>query len=332
MNNRLSGLDGLRGIAALSVLGFHASGGNGNGFLAVDLFFMLSGYVMARTFEGRLGHGLTAFGFMKKRYARLWPTLAICGLLAAPLFLRQFGIEAWPFVVANLLLIPTMRVNRIYPLNGPTWSILLELIANALHGIVLHRMSRRSLAMVAAVALACFAALSGMAGTTNLGPTPDLFIAGIPRLIFSYSTGILLFRCWQDRPPININPWLTYLLMPAVFVTSEITGVHPWGLDLLFVAVGCPLMMAGALRPIRFEREARWLGSISFPLYAVHTPIFGYAELLGLNRGVTGVASILAAAGLAKLLDRRSTGALPMTSLSDGVSPDAPSAVATQMA
>ena len=91
---RLSGLDVLRGIAALWVLHYHTikvvlDGHNfgSRGYLAVDFFFMLSGYVMARSYEDKFRQGYGLKSFFTARYRRVWPTMAIGGLISAPMLM-----------------------------------------------------------------------------------------------------------------------------------------------------------------------------------------------------------------------------------------------------
>lgn len=298
-SNRLEGLDGLRGIAALCVLLYHAFHiPPGSAFLAVDLFFMLSGYVMARTYEARMDAGLGPVGFLHLRLKRLWPTMFAAGLLATPLFLWRFGLEAWPIVLANLLLIPTPAMERVFPLNGPAWSIFYELVANVAHALVLHRISTRGLVVMALAALACFAAYAAQAGTTGLGAVPISMAGGFPRVAFSYLVGIVLFRQWRDEPSIAVSPMFAFLAMPIYFGLTAALQTSVWFVDLLFVAVACPLIMAGGLRARRCWRLAHWAGALSFPVYAFHAPVLRAFETAGLSR-LWGVPLTLAIAALA---------------------------------
>src|SRR3954471_17744990 len=108
---RLAGLDGLRGIAAFSILIYHvipvaAGEWRGNAYLAVDFFFMLSGYVMARTYEARLADGLPPAAFIAARFRRLWPTMFVAGMLGLPGFFIVYGVDQLPCALAGLLLVP----------------------------------------------------------------------------------------------------------------------------------------------------------------------------------------------------------------------------------
>ncbi len=144
---RLHGLDGLRGVAALCVLVYHTAPFKfHNAFLAVDFFFMLSGYVMARSYETAFATGLTPAGFLGIRLRRLFPTMFVASMIGLPFLYTLLPPGTfWPVAIANLLLIPYPQQNRAYPLNGPAWSILFELLGNALHSLLLWRLTTRQL-------------------------------------------------------------------------------------------------------------------------------------------------------------------------------------------
>ena len=77
---KIPGLDGLRGIAIIGVIGYHlAPGIFPGGFLGVNLFFVLSGYLMAVTSRrSQAGEGFHALAFYRRRAARIYPALALC--------------------------------------------------------------------------------------------------------------------------------------------------------------------------------------------------------------------------------------------------------------
>ena len=134
---RIEGLDALRGIAAVLVLLFHVEFVFGlpphfqRAYLSVDFYFLLSGAVMARQYEGRFPHAPT---FVRMRLRRLWPTIALGGLLGALVFASQMPpLGAVVACLMGLLLVPWLGSDKgLFPLNPPTWSILFELLANAL--------------------------------------------------------------------------------------------------------------------------------------------------------------------------------------------------------
>ncbi|MEO6718204.1 MAG: acyltransferase [Novosphingobium sp.] len=310
---RLEGLDGLRGIAALCVLWFHATGVlhpdwgiAGKGYLAVDFFFMLSGYVMARTYEHRFAEGYTARRFMVARYRKLWPFMALGALLGAPVvwLMLEDHVQALKIVAANVLLIPTIGYNSLYPVNNAAWSILVELSANLIHGLILWCLPTRVLATLLLVLTPLLCWIAAAYGSLAVGLETTTIGAGLAKGLMSYGVGIILWRWWQDRPTIRINPALAFAAMPLLILL--VPGLHEqaWGYDVGFVLLACPLMLAGGLACRRVNGVIRWLGLISFPLYAVNLPIMVWANGLGFGAPI----AVAGALALASYLALRSSG------------------------
>jgi peptidoglycan/LPS O-acetylase OafA/YrhL len=292
---RLHGLDALRGIAALCVLGVHAQGVFGGypgwfskGYLAVDFFLMLSGYLMARTSEPRLAAGLSPVRFMAARYRRFWPMMALGSLIGVPyLWVRAGDIGHFiPVLFANFLLIPWPLGRLMFALNIPAWTVFFELLANATHVLALHRLRTRTIAVLALVLLAVAIVVARSFGTFDLGARPDTFFAGFPRIFLAYLIGILLQR-WglAIRGPIVFGSmaaigWLAMIIMPIAIVGSWYTGFKDWSFDLAFVMIVCPFTILGGLLLSRPTRLGWLSGAISFPLFAVHMPVLeGMREL-----------------------------------------------------
>jgi peptidoglycan/LPS O-acetylase OafA/YrhL len=280
--HRLTGFDGLRAIAALSVLFFHVltwqSGvQRGNAYLAVDFFFMLSGYVMARTYEHKLAGTMATATFLYGRFCRFWPTMFVAGLIGLPWFLTSYGMDQWAVAALNLLLIPTFQCVRLYPLNSPAWSILLELFANMLHALVLRRLSTTSLVITVTLMAPLFA-MAASRVSFDIGAVTAAFVPALMRVTFSYLIGIILWRWWRDRPTIAVPPVVALLIMPLFFGMTTWLDVASWQSGFLFVLLACPIMLAGGLRwsgppQGRAGRLMTLGGAMSFPIYALHSPI-----------------------------------------------------------
>lgn len=300
---RLHGLDALRGIAALCVLVYHAGRfTDSNAYLAVDFFFMLSGYVMARTYEGKLASGMRPAAFVGARIGKLWPTMFFASLVALPwLYSYLEPSQFWPVALANLLLIPTPIANRVYLLNQPAWSIFFELVANLVHALVLWRLSTRQLTLLLVPTVALLA-WQASHYTLNLGASPVTFLGGIPRVLTSYIIGIVLWRWWRDKPTLAVSRHFTLLAMPLFFIGGGLVPQQSWQSDLLFVLVLCPMLVAGGLKIERPGPLLLFAGAISFPLYAVHGPMIQLARVLGLNLWLGAACSIAAAWGLVRLV------------------------------
>ena len=281
---RLPLLDGLRGIAAIAVVFHHEPGIYGShglfprAYLAVDFFFMLSGFVLTLAYERRLQSGLTSLAFMRLRIARLWPVLAVGIIIAG---LGKWGIaRSWlPLtdMCMGLLLIPVLSGNnRLYQLNGPQWSISFELIANAAHALVLRRLSNGAL-LILALGFGFLLAFQGWHwGSLASGDVVHNWWGGFARVGFSYCVGIWLGRrfCGYPAPPIAWG--FAALPLPFILLTAPLWPFSRFAGDCLAVFVVMPpaLWIAAHARvPVWARPALGWLGQISYPIYALHAPV-----------------------------------------------------------
>ena len=299
---RLPGLEALRCVAAFCVLLLHARavfGGAfifGRGYLGVDFFLMLSGYLMARVQEPRLAAGLAPGSFMAKRYRRLWPMMAAGGLIGMPLlFVQSPGPGQFAVVAAvNMALLPVWGQTFVFPLNIPAWTIFGQIVCEGSHVAVLRRL-RGWLLPAVIVALGAATAFCGAwHGSLDVGAKPETLGAGLVRCLFAYSVGMGLARWWGEEPPIPVPPLLALVVMPAVIAGSWALHVNGWWCDWLFVVLVCPVMLAGGLRLRRFRRQAGWLGQLSVPLFALQMPVLqGMHELgFGYWHGLAGAVAM----------------------------------------
>jgi peptidoglycan/LPS O-acetylase OafA/YrhL len=164
----------LRGLAALAVVLFHASPIFGrqmapSGYLAVDLFFILSGFVIAHVYDPRFAAGLTARSFILARMARFWPLFALGTVIGAGWTLLENVVsppaalsisETLGISALSLLYIPRITGADLFPLNVPAWSLFFELIVNAAFAIFFAASRTRWLLVVIAVAGAVVACLA----------------------------------------------------------------------------------------------------------------------------------------------------------------------------
>ena len=310
-------LDALRGIAALIVLCYHLYEGFGyevaagtgiytqpidHGYLAVDFFFLLSGFVIGYAYDHRWRQGLTPRTFALRRLVRLHPMViagAVLGLIA---FLLQGGTNwqgeqagaLWVTTafVAALLLMPLwpgfggdVRGNgEMYPLNGPHWSLFFEYIGNVLYALLLRRLPTRWLAVLT-VASGCalgYAVLRqgylGMGWTLADGG----FWWGSVRMLFPYCLGMLMARQFMRRERTLLPFRRTFLLTAAaLLITLPVpfvgTPQQPWqnGLYIMvLLTVVFPLVVwCAACAGTSSDRAATLLGDLSYPLYTVHYPL-----------------------------------------------------------
>jgi len=279
---RLEGLDLLRGMAALMVVFLHLPIANTlqnwpffKSYLAVDLFFMLSGYVLTRTYHPRFVAGLGAGRFMAKRVRRLWPVIAIGTVLGLVSQLTFRPLEDGLLLFAlQLAIIPYFAGTAVFPLNGAIWSIFFELFANLVHGTVLWRLSRAALLRLAAAMIVITILAAEAFGNFDVGSYASNFAFGFPRVLLSYSAGCWLYLTFRDQPPFRVSAWVAPIALISFVIVGWGMGLTGWLFDLLFVVVLCPLVILAGLGETGHMRKLGAIaGDLSFPLYAVHVPI-----------------------------------------------------------
>lgn len=319
-NDRLPLLDGLRLFAAISVVLYHVqivggiSGTFGRGYLFVDFFFLLSGFVLTIAAEDKMNTSGGAMRFLRTRAARLWPVIAIGAVIGAAFRMIETGQSVRAMLAQALLLVPDFRhAGLIFPLNGPHWSMMLEVIANLVHALVLRKLADRSVVTLAALGgLALAVAILGF-GSATFGPDSDNWTLGFARIGFSYPLGVWLARRWKRHQPLRVpmpqdGAWMAGLLLPITMIVllpllPVVTAVG----DMLAILVLFPPLLWFAASATPPRSAAKWLrlaGLLSFPLYAVHLPILEYVA--GLHLGTAGLAlavlaSLVAAALVAQV-------------------------------
>jgi peptidoglycan/LPS O-acetylase OafA/YrhL len=323
--HRFRNLDAMRGICALTVVLFHSDGlfVHGeifcHGFLAVDVFFILSGFVIAHTYEGRLAAGLTAGDFARIRLKRLAPvywtgTLLGIGMLVAVTSAHP-GVYYTPAQVLGLsvmamALIPQVTLRgTAYPANPVAWSLLGELIVNLLYARWFHRWRTSALLVLIAAGWGG-STLWGYAGGHGwcFGARPtDVWLTPL-RAVPGFLAGVVMFRAhakgWLARLP-NI-PAIAVLVLWMAIAEVPTYGPTPT-FDLVVVVLLSPLMIASLIRaPDEAPKPFLWLGSVSYALYASHlslvylagnTSIFGLESAPSLWRASLMLAGTIALAG-----------------------------------
>ena len=265
-------LNGMRGVAALAVVALHF-GQDGldlapGGYLAVDLFFLLSGVVVASAYDGRLARGMGTAAFMRVRLIRLYPMyllgLALCvalGSVAYPITPGVFALQA-----ALLPAPPNGGDYSLYPAMQVAWTLGLEIAVN-LAFAALHRwLTDARLAGVVVAAGAAMAALVVRHGSLDGGyhwPTVPL---GLARVLFGFPAGVLLWR-YRSRLAVPLSPWL---VLPAVALIAAIDPDDRAAYDLAVALAGWPLLVAGAAASTADWPVLGWLGRLSYPAYCLH--------------------------------------------------------------
>ena len=279
-------LDGLRGVAAVFVamrhIAFFKALNIHGGYMAVDLFFVLSGFVIAHAYERRFERGLTAGRFLASRYLRLWPVYAlgaVLGLIAAAAHAlpgrdNLTGAEVLRTAPFALAMLPGPHIKpMLYPVNSVAWSLALELLINAAYAFAWRPLKdSRILAATLAVSAASLAYACWYYGKLDIGFMWKDWLGGLPRVVFSFTAGLAIYRLYTSglRLP-RVPAWLTLIVLPPLMWVKLDEVAYPllWGL-----AVFPALVLAAAdARP--GARAAGWferLGAFSYPLYALHKP------------------------------------------------------------
>nr|WP_315232453.1 acyltransferase [uncultured Flavobacterium sp.] len=285
-------LDGLRGIAALSIVLFHfmeivyqpSKNFIAHGFLAVDFFFCLSGFVIAYAYHQERIEKMGIAAFFKTRLIRLHPLVVFGSVLGLLAFLFDpFSSHPETYETGKLILIflasvflvpfPVMpdRYFNLFGLNAPAWSLFWEYVANILYALFLYKLSRRSLFLLTILAGAGLCFVSYRAGGSLLGGwNGETFWDGAARISYSFLVGMLIFRSnWIIKSKIGFIS-LSVLLMLAFLIPFTEWN---WLTEPLVVLFYFPLLIAlgaGARLTQGFRKICIFSGKISYPLYMTH--------------------------------------------------------------
>ncbi|HEX2532956.1 MAG TPA: acyltransferase [Chitinophagaceae bacterium] len=317
-------LDGLRGVAAIIVVLFHlaeplASSRFTNvvnhGYLAVDFFFLLSGYVIGYAYDDRW-HQLTFTGFLRRRFERLQPLVVLGMTLGAigfyftdsPIWPLIHTVPVWKLIVVLLIGYTILPVplsldirgwQEMHPLNSVSWTLLFEYIANILYALGLRKLSNKALALfvLAAGAVLLHFAVTNPNGDVAGGWTlnAEHMRIGITRTLFPFFAGLLLSRVARPARIKHAFLWCSLLLALVLFMPRIGGPEQLWknGLyDALCILLVFPLIVyLGAGGLVQTEREAKWcrfLGSLSYPLYITHyVLVYFYVAWVSHHKGIT---------------------------------------------
>jgi peptidoglycan/LPS O-acetylase OafA/YrhL len=283
-------LDGLRGIAALAVVIFHfmewvfsdySKNFIGHGFLAVDFFFCLSGFVIGYAYDDRI-RKMGVGEFFKSRLIRLHPlvvlgsVLGLVGFLLDP-FASSVAYDAGKLLllfVCSVLLIPFPvmedRAFNLFGLNAPSWSLFWEYVANVFYAFVLYKVGRRSLAVLTILAAAGLCMVSYRARNLLGGWSKDTFFDGGARVAYSFLAGLFLYRSnWIIKNRLGFTGLAILLALAFLMPGSK----WNWLTEALVVLFYFPLLVslgAGSSLSPQWKKVCQFSGNISYPLYMTH--------------------------------------------------------------
>jgi len=312
-------LDGLRGVAAIIVVTFHLTEplGTGHldilvnhGYLAVDFFFLLSGFVIGYAYDDRWKK-MTLGKFLKRRVERLQP-MVVLGMTLGAIGFYFTDSTIWPLIHTvplwkmmlvlligyTILPVPLSLDIRgwqeMHPLNSVGWSLFFEYIANILYALWFRKFSKITLSVVVGIAAIALAHLAITNGDVSGGWTLNVeqVRIGFTRTMYPFFAGLLLSRIAKPTKIKNAFLWCS-LLVAAVLYMPRIGGANHFWMNGLYesicIIIVFPLIVyIGASGIIHTEREhkiCRFLGDISYPLYLVHYPlVYFYVAWISNNK------------------------------------------------
>ncbi|GHU91951.1 acyltransferase [Bacteroidia bacterium] len=300
-------LDGLRGVAAIMVVAFHVMEAYtinpfdqilSHAYLAVDFFFVLSGFVIGYAYDDRWSK-MSIGNFLKRRIFRLHPMVVFGTLLGVILF--YFGASTiFPLIqdvsigklliyaLLGMLLIPmppSMDIRgwqEMYTLDAPIWSLAFEYIANILYALFIRKFSKIALSILVFIAACATLYLTLTQGDVIGGWALDghHLHVGFTRLMYPFFAGLLLYRMGKLIRIRRAFLWCSLLLV-AVLVVPRIGGPETLWMNGLYEAtiiiIVFPLIVfmgaSGEIKGKYTSKICKFLGDISYPLYLVNYPL-----------------------------------------------------------
>lgn len=315
-------LDGLRGVAAIIVVTFHLTEplGSGHldiivnhGYLAVDFFFLLSGFVIGYAYDDRW-HKMTIGSFFKRRIERLQP-MVILGMTLGAIGFYFTDSTLWPLIhtvpIWKMLLVMLIGYTilpvplsldirgwqEMHPLNSVGWSLFFEYIANILYAVWIRKFSKTTLSVLVCVAAVALAHLAITNGDVSGGWTLNVeqVRVGITRTIYPFFAGLLLSRIAKPARIRHAFLWCSVLIAIVLYMPRIGGAAHLWmnGIyESVCIIIIFPLIVyLGAGGKVHTQTEGRvcgFLGDISYPLYMVHYPlVYFYVAWISNHKGVT---------------------------------------------
>jgi peptidoglycan/LPS O-acetylase OafA/YrhL len=295
-------LDGIRGVAAILVALRHITDfiwpiDFQETYLAVDVFFVLSGVVIANAYEHRLKTDLSVLKFIWIRLVRFYP-LYICGIMitAAAAYLAaakgiqtNLDIHMFPeYLVLAVLFLPILSQAISFPIVGPGWSLSYELFVNIFYALIARKLTLRLaslIIMISAIGMAAGLFFTGH-HTLDVGWTQDTLVLGVFRVCYSFFAGILIYRFFSssamsspEKAWARFVPWGILAAFALLLTANPSPHIQPFydfaAVSLVFPAlVGVSLWFQPAARS---ARVFRFFGTISYALYVLHYPIYRIA-------------------------------------------------------
>jgi len=294
-------MNGLRGIAAMVVVAFHWFRGLPNGYLAVDFFYVLSGFVIAHAYEQRLQNGLSLRGFLAIRLTRLYPLYFIGVAASIFVVVASFAakgeiipaeLTAFQSIPFAVLMLPSPGTTELYPLNYPAWSLFFELVANIVYAASFRLWTTARILILVTVCgvgmivhQIAYGSLYGDGGFD----WPSFWL-GFVRVFFSFPAGVLIYRLrvTNSYTAPRVPGFVIAVLLLAALVTSR-PEIPP--IDVFLVFPLLVFLSAESEPPARLLPLFVSLGSASYAIYILHEPIHRIMSAVLTKLGMTVGAS-----------------------------------------
>lgn len=332
---RLNALDGLRGVAILLVMGFHyfhhleSPYYKSNlypygerfaavplfqyGYLGVELFFIISGFVIALTLE----KSRSPLEFLLRRFVRIWPallfsavvTFVLLNLSDAPFALTRR--QEWANFLPSLTLTPTRLWSGAFPhvdfVTGVYWSLVIEIrfyiIAAILFWLLPSKNFARNLTIFA-VANSCIWLLLRI---VSPGPAELYNTVLVPEFMPWFAAGALFYELYQDR----ISRHLAFVTLAVIFIPICISNTHyaiisrspliASAIAFLFLAVFWLLIAKDGQVKVLASKPLLWIGECSYSIYLFHYAV-GMILISSISKSIGLFAQVSLALGASVLV------------------------------
>jgi peptidoglycan/LPS O-acetylase OafA/YrhL len=282
-------LDAMRGVAACGVLMFHLSIVGApqlffRGYLAVDLFFILSGFVISYAYAARFP-AMSATKFLKLRGLRILPLSILATIFGSSYFILRrvllpnsfYGLDdILGSTILNIFLIPKLWMtpaptDTIFPTNTPLWSLSLEMAVNLLWAFFFTRITTAVTIVVVGLAGLGLSILILNNGSADLGAVWPSYVGGVLRALFGFGVGTLIYRFRPAARESRIMPWVCMICL--LFVLCMRTGGAVFDVAAIIFVFPILIFLAVSVDCQRERRMFTIMGDLSYPLYVIHVPI-----------------------------------------------------------
>ena len=287
-------LDALRFVAAVVILLFHADflfgvGMPAEGQIAVDLFFCMSGFIIAHRYDSDLREGMGAARFFAVRLVRLYPlyllgtllgvlpsiAMLIAGEPSALHLQRLASLPAALLMLPSHLALPATPV--LYPLNFVAWTLTLEIVINTLYAASFRFWTLERIVVAVSLGLVALVATATTFGSLHVGFAWPHARGGVARVLFGFSAGVLIARLHRGGIVAPRLPWWLPIVATLLLLCLPPIGDRAvWELAACALAVPAIVAVAVATEPPRALRGSCAIGGLSsYLLYSLHAPLVG---------------------------------------------------------